>query len=183
MIHRWFWVWFEWSNLVWCDEWSRCGREAYFDPTYVKNDWQLSNWDYRLILRVIVYTQGSDRRLVEGLPEMVQKCCGRTGDRGKRFCLHRLDRLPCRDVPTTDIRWLQTPHTFYHWTDGGQPEHRWQPMSATVSHSGKWRRTQDYRKSQDWRCNRVQQVVETTRQEQGVRSDHSRYRESNGHLR
>ena len=38
-----------------------------------------------------------------------------------------------------------------------------------MSHFGKWRRTQDYCKSQDKRCECVQQVVETTWQVQGIR--------------
>ena len=64
------------------------------------------------------------RRLVEGLPEMVQKCRGKTGNRRKRFCVRWLDRFPCRDVPTTDIRGLQTSYTFHPWTNGSQPLYR-----------------------------------------------------------
>ena len=38
---------------------------------------------------------------------------------GSGFILPWLDRFPCRDVPTTLIRGLQTPHTFDPLTHGG----------------------------------------------------------------
>ena len=42
----------------------------------------------------------------------------------ERFCLPWLDRFPYRNVSITDIRGLQTSHTFHPWTNSGQPEYR-----------------------------------------------------------
>ena len=54
---------------------------------------------------------------------MVPKCRRRTEDRGKWICVPWLDRLPCRDVPTTHICRTQASNTVRHWAYSAKPEH------------------------------------------------------------
>ena len=57
------------------------------------------------------------------------------------------DRFPYRDVPTMDIRRIQTPNTFDPWTISFQFQYWWQPAPTMISHSGKLWWTQDHCKS------------------------------------
>ena len=71
----------------------------------------------------------------------------RNKSREKWLCLQWMDRFPYRGAPTSHIRWIQTSYSFHPKTVSCQSQHRWQPVPAMISHSSKWRWTQDHCKS------------------------------------